>query len=352
MIIEVKSANMKKICIVIPYFGKFPRNMYTFLLSCKYNKTIDWLIFTDQNFNQYKNFCSNVNFVSCNLSDIKHRIIKVTKLNDINLDRPYKLCDYRPLFGKIFSHYLKGYDYWGYSDLDVVYGNLLKYIKDGIKNDFDKIGENGHFTLFKNNKKVNNLYKLPIIKNHKKIYLFKDYVSQHAMSYSFDEFKGINVICKQHVIKTYINKDLVNDLLFENLDLNTNDRRYTSKYSCYVWNHGHAQYYYKKHGKICMHEYGYFHFQKRREFSLFISFNESIPAFSITTHGYSIMDNVNIETIKNAMNRNKSSFIKRFKYILHWYFLTDEFTSIHVGRFYLPVKYIAWRILLRHDFKI
>ena len=40
-------SSLKKICIIIPYFGKWPAWMNYFLLSCKYNTTIDWLFFTD-----------------------------------------------------------------------------------------------------------------------------------------------------------------------------------------------------------------------------------------------------------------------------------------------------------------
>lgn len=35
-----------------------------------------------------------------------------------------KLCDLRPIYGEIFRKYLVGYDYWGYGDIDVIYGNL------------------------------------------------------------------------------------------------------------------------------------------------------------------------------------------------------------------------------------
>lgn len=31
----------------------------------------------------------------------------------ILLNTPYKLCDYKPAYGDIFSKYLGGYDFWG-----------------------------------------------------------------------------------------------------------------------------------------------------------------------------------------------------------------------------------------------
>lgn len=38
---------MKKIGIVVPYYGKFPNYFALFLRSCENNPTIDWIVFTD-----------------------------------------------------------------------------------------------------------------------------------------------------------------------------------------------------------------------------------------------------------------------------------------------------------------
>ena len=37
----------KKICLIILYFGKLPNYFDLWLNSCKYNSSIDFLIFTD-----------------------------------------------------------------------------------------------------------------------------------------------------------------------------------------------------------------------------------------------------------------------------------------------------------------
>ena len=42
----------------------------------------------------------------------------------VTLDRPYKLCDFKPAYGFIFGEYLKEYDYWGHCDIDIVWGDL------------------------------------------------------------------------------------------------------------------------------------------------------------------------------------------------------------------------------------
>ena len=38
---------MYSIAYVVPFFGKFPKGFQFWLLSCKCNPSIDWLIFTD-----------------------------------------------------------------------------------------------------------------------------------------------------------------------------------------------------------------------------------------------------------------------------------------------------------------
>lgn len=72
---------------------------------------------------------------------------------EICLESPYKLCDYKPTYGLAFKNWLKDYDFWGYCDLDVVFGNLRNYFTDEILKDSDRCLENGHISLWKNNKK-------------------------------------------------------------------------------------------------------------------------------------------------------------------------------------------------------
>lgn len=42
--------------------------------------------------------------------------------------RAYKICDFKPTFGHVFSDYLYDYDYWGYIDPDAIVGNLDSYL--------------------------------------------------------------------------------------------------------------------------------------------------------------------------------------------------------------------------------
>ncbi|MFT9266286.1 DUF6625 family protein [Oenococcus sp.] len=342
---------MNKVAIVIPYMGKLPKNTKTFLLSCSYNPEIDWKIFIDQD-TEYETFApSNVTFIKSSLKQIKERIIKITKLKSINLTNGYKLCDYRPLYGQIFSDFLTGYDYWGYSDMDVVYGDLMKYIKAGIGQHVEKIGELGHLTIIRNSAIANKRYLLPISENEKRINLFKDVISQTDKICHFDEGPGLDTIYQQYQLDVYHNVDLAGDILFENLDLNSNDKRFTNKKSCYVWHAGHAYYSYHRNKNIFKHEYGYLHFQKRH-FQNFISETSHLRTFSITTKGYSEMEDFSGSSITAAIANNHSPLFQRLRYTGHLYFKTNTFTNRKAFGYYLPVKYILWRIFKRRDFRI
>lgn len=340
----------KDVAIIIPYFGKLPENMNTFLKTCSYNSKIDWFIFTDQNVADYT-VPNNVFIKQMSFARVNEKVKLAVGDHDIIINRPYKLCDYRPVYGKVFSDYIKGYHYWGYSDIDVVYGDLWKYIHKGIEEGYDKIGEWGHFTLFRNDPLVNNRYTLPIKTNSgEKVYLYqKAFGTPEALH--FDEYGGINKIYEENHYSVYTNADLVNDLLFENMDLLTNDKRYFKRPSTYVWEKGKANFYYEdKKGLLQKHEYGYFHFQKH-EFSKYLT-DMHLNAFAVVTSGYYPLTRIDDQTIRQMISMNHSPFRSRLRYISHMYFKTNNFTNKQFLGTYVPIRYIMRRILKEKNFVI
>ena len=49
------------------------------------------------------------------------------------------------------------YDFWGYCDIDLIFGNIRKFITDDILDKYDKILSRGHFTLFRNKDSINTI---------------------------------------------------------------------------------------------------------------------------------------------------------------------------------------------------
>ena len=144
---------MKQACLIIPYYGKWPKYLPIYLESCKNNNWLDVLFFTD--IKPTFSYPSNVKFIDFPLSELENRVTQLTGITNYTLPNAYKLCDLRPLYGKIFQEYIKNYQYWAFGDCDLIYGNLLKFIQEDLERNIDIISFNeprisGSLTLLKN----------------------------------------------------------------------------------------------------------------------------------------------------------------------------------------------------------
>ena len=76
----------------------------------------------------------------------------------------YKLCDLKPMYGRIFSEEIGDAEYWAFGDCDVVYGRgmrvwLERNVADGVEVAcMRRDWPSGPFTLMKNCDKVNSLF--------------------------------------------------------------------------------------------------------------------------------------------------------------------------------------------------
>lgn len=153
--------NKMKICFIVPYYGKFPNWFPFFLKSCEYNKEIDWLFFTDIDYTG--KLPLNVKFLE--MSFQKYKQAASQKLNCKVNGGVRKLCDHKPLYGFLFEDYLKEYDYWGWCDVDLIFGNLTKYV-DKCSGGYECISfaeepqafPYGPCTLIKNCERMNKLF--------------------------------------------------------------------------------------------------------------------------------------------------------------------------------------------------
>lgn len=149
-----------KTILLIPYFGKWPSYLNIYLESCKHNKWLDIIFFTDCEIPN--KFPENVTFIPYTLTNLS--ILISEKLNkEITVSNPYKLCDFKPCYGLIFEDYIKDYDYWGYGDIDLIYGDLKDIIMDRIKSGFDVLSNrkeilSGSLAFFKNTDFLKKLY--------------------------------------------------------------------------------------------------------------------------------------------------------------------------------------------------
>lgn len=187
---------MKKI-LIVPYFGEFPNYYQLFLNSCEKNKNFNWLIITDNKI-KHRN-PENVRVINMTFSELKNKIQKLHKFK-ISLERPHKLCDYKPAYGHIFSEYISDYDWWGHCDMDLIFGDLDNYITDNLLEKYEKLFIWGHFTLYKNTLLNNQRY----LESFNEKYLYKEYFSSEK-NFIFDEMYdgSINNIYENLNIKVY-----------------------------------------------------------------------------------------------------------------------------------------------------
>lgn len=165
--------NMKvaRIALISCYVGKLPWYFSYFVFSSKYNPTVDFFIITDDSA-WVGNLPQNVKLINKTLDDISS--LATEKLNfAINIKYGYKLCDFKPAYGYIFSDLLKEYDFWGHCDIDIIFGNIRNFLTESVLKDHDLISVRpdwipGCFLLFRNTIKLNTLFQHS--KDYKKVF--------------------------------------------------------------------------------------------------------------------------------------------------------------------------------------
>lgn len=178
-----------KIVILIPYFGPFPWYFYFFLHSCKFNPRVSFVVITDND--HPESMVSNVRFVRKTFKEINS--IASNKLGfETAIDIPYKLCDFKPAYGFLFPEIIEGYEFWGYSDLDVIFGDIRRFITDTLLKKYDLITVHedyttGVFTIFRNCKKMNTLFMKS--NDYKKVFSESRSFYFDETNFAFGEFK-------------------------------------------------------------------------------------------------------------------------------------------------------------------
>jgi len=96
----------------------------------------------------------NVMVVRMSFPQLKAKIQSIFPF-EISLDSPYKLCDYKPIYGEIFKEYTESYDFWGHCDNDLIFGDIRSFITDEILQKSDKVLSRGHLSLYRNTPYMN-----------------------------------------------------------------------------------------------------------------------------------------------------------------------------------------------------
>lgn len=132
----------------------------------------------------------------------------------VKIKNGYKLCDFKPTYGILFSEILKKYDFWGHGDIDVIFGKIRNFITDEILYNNDLISARhdsltGQFLLFRNSHKMNTLFTLS--KDYKKVLSSEQHYCFDETNFQRNEFtlgKSYNEISSEVESMTHLVKRL------------------------------------------------------------------------------------------------------------------------------------------------
>lgn len=260
------------------YFGKLPEYTPLWIQSCQLNGTVNWILITDQTISF--DLPGNVQVMQMSLGEFRDRLSKFAGF-EVCLDSGYRACDFRPLFSTFMELSGRDWDFWGHCDLDVIFGDIRKYMSCALLSKYDRLMGAGHFSIYRNCEASNNWFK------HKLDQVdYKNILSQpeHA---GFDEHRGVNRLWDHYGGRFFKDETIVADI-----DPNVSQMTATSTTS-YVKNFREQVFYFDNgrvgrlfyiDGNIASEEYMYIHFQKRR-FTLPIP-NPAVDRYFITPSGF------------------------------------------------------------------
>ncbi len=286
---------MKKVILVV-YFGKLPNYFDLFLDSCRRNSDFDFIIFTDQDISPRG---VNIETIHISLDELNNLV--ASKLgNQYQVSSPYKLCDFRPAFGRIFEDYITNYAVWGYCDTDMLFGRISKFISDKYFKSYDKLLVNGHLAFYKNSKKVNGYYLLtsPRYISFAEAAKIKEpcFVDEISMP-GVMKIKGIDV---------YENWDFA-DILPQSFDMRVQEHGVAQNHrnQKFYYENGAVYQEYPKNAKHLIQEYLYIHLQKR-----YMDYNPSKVDLSRRVY-------INPNVFTN--DRQEVTAVSRLRYRLKYY---------------------------------
>ena len=284
---------MKK-CLIIPYYGEFPETFPLWLQSCRSNSDIDWIIVTDNEICWRDTQPDNIKIIKKSFGELKEYFQRKFEFK-ICLDRPYKLCHYKPFYGYLFEEYLTEYDFWGFCDMDTIWGRISAFLPEELFFSNDKILDRGHLSFVRTRQDIN--------ENFKKYDNYK-FVLSHSKGYEYDEswygfHLGFNAELKESGYRVYDNKTLYSDVSFRYKPFRVPRVVGGNGHVCvFVYENGHL---YRIEQDATREETMYAHFQKSKvEMRTDIDENHYLIYPNIITSDFSVLEKIEFWENVNA----------------------------------------------------
>lgn len=303
---------MNKVILIIPYFGKFNNFFDLWLKSAEDNKSFDFLFFSDNN--RPEKLSDNIYWNTITFSELKRKIQAVLKDTSISLRHPYKLCDYRPMYGKLFKEYIVKYEFWGYCDVDLIFGNILSFLDTEKMKNYDKFFSRGHLTIFRNNTFFEDLFTAVDVR------MPLTYREAWHTDYSchFDEMPIWNTLVKESGYRCYDEVDFADiDIKSYRFKLAMGEKERSTR-QIYK-KEGIKLYQLYKHGKVEKREMLYIHLQKRK-MSILLDKKNYNEYYIVPNIFLTISEELSEEQLINIYSEEKfwpDYYVRRIREIIH-----------------------------------
>lgn len=242
-----------KLALINCYYGKMPIYFNLWLQSCSKNAGIDFFLVTDATISG--TIPNNVKVIAMSWEELI--TLFQSKFDfPITIESAYKLTDFKPAYGYVFQDFLAEYDYWGYCDLDLIFGNVLRFIGKPMEDGTEKIYRWGHLTLLKNTDRMNQLFR-----QKGGVFSYREVFSRPEF-FSFDEHSGLMLIAKKQEIQQYYQEDMA--------DISCRIRRMTASrcrnypFQIFYYEDGAVFRAYIENERVQTEEFSYIHLQKRK----------------------------------------------------------------------------------------
>ena len=115
------------ITFLFTHSSNLPPTLPLFLLSVSYNPSIEFRIITNVP-NLPFPIPGNAQLVHMTYENIMQKLkihLNVTRNDTFVAEYPYKMCEFKPMFGVLFAEIVEGFKFWGHIDNDLILSNLL-----------------------------------------------------------------------------------------------------------------------------------------------------------------------------------------------------------------------------------
>lgn len=294
------AAGPVKVAMIVPYFGRRPPYFDVWLKSLERIRHFHWHLLTD---------CIDLPWPSeqvtvhrTTLADCRAAIERAAG-QPITLDKPYKLCDYRPVYGLAFPALLDGCSHWGYGDLDLLMGDVDGFFERFLQLGQDKFLIRGHCSVFPNTPRMLTLFR------HAAPDVSFDRVASTNEACFFDEWGGMAKIYRAAGITVY-NDPIMADIYKDRAHLSLTEKALDRSRQAFFWHEGRIRrFFLDARGDVQDDEFCYIHLQKRAMLEPTWSAAELQQAscIEIRPDRFALVPALTSEAVRQALQANAAS---------------------------------------------